>query len=81
VIAAQRTLADSKESNDERSTVASIQVVMDAAGRGLTVRCLEAGLERHVWVDWRTFQQFLAAGETIYVDTPAIATEHSRANG
>ena len=62
-------------------TAASIQVVMDGAGRGLTVRCLEAGLERHVGVDRRTLQPFLASGETIYVDTPAIATEHSRAIG
>ncbi len=27
------------------------------------------------WVDQGTFEQFLASGETIYLDTPAIATE------
>ncbi len=59
-------------------TAASVHVVIHGAGRGLIVRCVEAGLERHVWVDWRTFQQFLASGETIYFDTPAIAIEQSR---
>jgi len=29
---------------------------------------------RLTWVDQSTFEQFLASGETIYLDTPAIAT-------
>jgi hypothetical protein len=41
----------------------------------MTVRWFETGLERHIWVDQGTFEQFLASGETIYLDTPAIATE------
>jgi len=45
---------------------------VDETARGLTIRWFESGLERHVWV---TFEQFLASGETIYLDTPAIATE------
>jgi len=52
---------------------ANIQVV--AAGRGLTIRWREQGLERHVWVDQPAFERFLASGETIYLDTPAIAIE------
>jgi len=47
----------------------------DETARGLTIRWLETGLERHVWVDQSTFEQFLASGETIYLDTPAVATE------
>lgn len=53
----------------------NIRVVVDEARRGLTIRWLEDGLERHVWVDHERFEQLLASGETIYVDTPAIATE------
>jgi hypothetical protein len=52
-----------------------IQVVVDVSKRGFTIRWSEQGLERHVWVAQRTFEEFLAAGETVYVDTPAIATE------
>jgi hypothetical protein len=54
---------------------AIIQVVVDQSKRGLTIRLLQEGLERHVWVDHDTFEQFLASGNTIYVDTPAIATD------
>ncbi|HKW39259.1 MAG TPA: hypothetical protein VJO54_15785 [Burkholderiales bacterium] len=54
----------------------SIEVV--AAGRGITIRFCEQGLERHVWVDQPAFERFLAAGETIYEDTPAIAVEGPR---
>jgi len=51
----------------------NIQIVVNQAGRGLTIRWLEQGLERHVWVDQPKFEQFLASGETIYLDTPAVA--------
>jgi hypothetical protein len=54
----------------------NIRVIVDEEKRGLTIRWYEDGLERHVWVDHGTFEEFLACGETIYVDTPAIATEH-----
>ena len=30
-------------------------------------------MERHVWVDQVSFERFLASGETIYLDAPAIA--------
>jgi hypothetical protein len=56
----------------------NIQVV--AAGRGLTIRWREQGMERHVWVDQPAFERFLASGETIYLDTPAIAIEVPRAD-
>jgi len=48
---------------------------VDETARGLTIRWFEPGLQRRVWVDQGTFEQFLASGETIYLDTPAIATE------
>jgi len=48
---------------------------VDETARGLTIRWLETGLERHIWVDQWAFEQFLASGETIYLDTPAVATE------
>ena len=50
----------------------NIRIAVDETARGLTIRWLETGLERHVWVDQSTFEQFLASGETIYLDTPAI---------
>jgi len=53
----------------------NIRIAVDETARGLTIRWFETGLERHVWVDQGTFEQFLASGETIYLDTPAIATE------
>ncbi len=52
-----------------------IQVVVDVSRRGFTIRWFEAGLERHVWVAQNRFEEFLASGETVYVDTPAIAAE------
>jgi RNase P/RNase MRP subunit p29 len=52
-----------------------IRVVVDETKRGLTIRWIEEGLERHVWVDQQTFERFLAAGETVYVDTPAVAAQ------
>jgi hypothetical protein len=55
----------------------NIQVVVDQTKRGITIRWSEAGLERHVWVDQGVFERFLASGETIYVDTPAIAVERN----
>jgi hypothetical protein len=47
-----------------------IRVVVDESKRGLTIRWLEEGFERHVWVDQQSFERFLAAGETFYIDTP-----------
>ena len=55
-----------------------IRVVVDESKRGITIRWLEEGLERHVWVDHQTFERFLAAGDTFYVDT---AAPHHGANG
>ena len=52
----------------------NIRIAVDETARGLTIRWLETGLERHIW-DQSTFEEFLASGETIYLDTPAIATE------
>jgi len=52
-----------------------IQVVVDVSKRGFTIRWFEQGLERHVWVPRSTFEEFLASGQTVYVDTPAIAAE------
>jgi len=56
----------------------NIRIAVDETARGLTIRWFETGLERHVWVDQGTFEQFLASGETIYLDTPAIATASQR---
>ena len=53
----------------------TIQIVVNQAGRGLTIRWCEQGLERHVWVEQLKFEKFLASGETIYLDTPAIAIQ------
>ena len=55
----------------------SIRIVVDESKRGLTIRWFEEGLERHVWVDQQTFEQFLAAGNTTYVDTPAVASQRA----
>jgi hypothetical protein len=52
----------------------NIRVVVDEATRGLVIRWFEDGLERHVWVDHGRFEEMLASGETVYLDTPAIAT-------
>lgn len=52
-----------------------IRIVVDESKRGLTIRWFEESLERHVWVDQQTFELFLAAGRTTYVDTPAVATQ------
>ena len=41
----------------------NIRIAVDETARGLTIRWLETGLERHVWVDQSTFEQFLASGE------------------
>ena len=53
----------------------NIRIAVDETARGLTIRWLETGLERHVWVDQWAFEQFLASAETIYLDTPALATD------
>ena len=53
----------------------NIRVGVDQATRGLVIRWFEDGLERHVWVDDGKFEEMLASGETVYVDTPAVATE------
>jgi hypothetical protein len=55
----------------------SIRIVVDESKRGLTIRWFEEGLERHVWVDQQTFEEFLAAGNTTYVDTPAVASQRA----
>jgi hypothetical protein len=55
----------------------NIQVI--AAGRGLTIQWCEEGLERHVWVEQASFERFLASGETIYLDAPALAVKGPRA--
>ena len=49
----------------------SIRVVVDESKRGITIRWIEEGLERHIWVDQQSFERFLAAGDTFYVDTVA----------
>jgi hypothetical protein len=59
----------------ECTMASNIRVVVDEATRGLVIRWFEDGLERHVWVDHGRFEEMLASGETVYVDTPAIATE------
>jgi len=53
----------------------NIRIAVDETARGLTIRWLETGLERHIWVGQWSFEQVLASGETIYLDTPAIATD------
>ena len=58
----------------------NIQVVVDETKAGLMIRWLEDGLERHVWVGHERFEKMLASGETVYVDTPAIATEQPLAS-
>jgi hypothetical protein len=63
----------------ERTMASNIRVVVDEAKRGLVIRWFEDGLERHVWVDHERFEAMLASGETVYVDTPAIATQQSYA--
>lgn len=57
----------------------AIQVVVDESKRGLTIRWLEEGFERHVWVDQQSFERFLAAGETFYVDTPVAVARPANA--
>lgn len=47
-----------------------IRISVDQSQRGLTIRWLEQGFERHIWVDQQTFERFLAAGETFYADVP-----------
>lgn len=49
----------------------NIRVVVDQTKRGLTIRWTEEGLERHVWVDQQSFERFLAAGDTFYMETVA----------
>ena len=56
----------------------NIQVVVDETKAGLMIRWLEDGLERHVWVGHERFEEMLASGETVYIDTPAVATERPR---
>jgi hypothetical protein len=52
-----------------------IQVVVDTSRQGFTIRWFEQGLERHVWVAQSKFEEFLASGQTVYVDTPAVAAD------
>jgi hypothetical protein len=49
----------------------NVRVVVDESKRGITIRWIEEGLERHIWVDQQSFERFLAAGDTFYVDTVA----------
>jgi len=63
------------QAKENAKMASNIRIAVDETARGLTIRWLETGLERHVWVDQSTFEQFLASGETIYLDTPAIATD------
>jgi len=46
----------------------------------VTIEWREQGLERHVWMRQDAFEEFLARGETIYLDTPAIAVEGAAVN-
>ena len=66
------------QSEGRTKMASNIRIAVDETARGLTIRWFETGLERHVWVDQGTFEQFLASGETIYLDTPAIATASQR---
>ena len=59
----------------ECKMASNIRIAVDETARGLTIHWFETGLERHIWVDQGTFEQFLASGETIYLDTPAVATQ------
>jgi len=56
-----------------------IRVVVDESKRGMTIRWLEEGFERHVWVDQQSFERFLASGETFYVDTPVAVARPASA--
>jgi len=47
----------------------NVRIVVDESRRGITIRWLEKGLERHIWVEQQAFERFLAAGDTFYVDT------------
>jgi len=58
----------------------NIEIVVKQAGRGVTIEWREQGLERHVWMRQDAFEAFLARGETIYLDTPAIAVEGAAAH-
>ena len=49
----------------------NVRVVVDESKSGITIRWIEAGLERHIWIDHQSFERFLAAGDTFYVDTVA----------
>jgi hypothetical protein len=69
---------DTLESGESKMA-SNIRIAVDETARGLTIRWFETGLERHIWVDQGAFEQFLASGETIYLDTPAIATERRAA--
>ena len=53
----------------------NIRVVVDQSKRGITIRWIEQGLERHIWVEQQAFEQFLAAGDMFYMDT--VAANHS----
>jgi len=58
----------------------NIEIVVKQAGKGVTIEWREQGLERHVWMRQDAFEEFLARGETIYLDTPAIAVEGAAVN-
>lgn len=51
----------------------NIRIVVDESKRGITIRWIEEGLERHIWVEQQVFERFLASGETFYIDTVSAA--------
>lgn len=58
----------------------SIEILVKQAGRGMKIEWREEGLERHVWIKQDAFEQFLARGETVYLDAPAVAVKGAAVN-
>ena len=55
----------------------NIEILVKQTGRGVKIEWREEGLERHVWIAQDAFEEFLAHGETIYLDTPALAVDRA----
>jgi pyruvate kinase len=53
----------------------NIEIQVKQAGRGMKIEWREEGLERHVWIEQSAFEEVLARGDTVYLDTPAIAVK------
>jgi hypothetical protein len=53
----------------------NIEILVKQAGRGMKIEWREEGLERHVWIGLDAFEEVLARGDTVYLDTPAIAVK------